>query len=201
VNPAQQLAQARTNAEMTAIAARARGDAAAERAALDELAALDSKAARRCKDCEAGWQDTGHEPPRPGRPRSAPYPGPRCYAHHNVRRRAVKAAAHGRRVARVYRITAELYAALLAAQGGRCAGCRRATGKTKRLAVDHDHALARLHDHPDDEGCPACIRGLLCGPCNDVVAHFRDDPMLLVGLANYLLQPPAQAVLTGTLST
>ena len=41
-----------------------------------------------CKDCE------------PGSKRPAPHPGPRCATHHRARRRAVSAAAHGRRLVR-----------------------------------------------------------------------------------------------------
>lgn len=155
---------------------------------------------KRCKDCEAEWLAAGNTGPRPGRPRAATFPGPRCASHNRLKKRADRLRAAQHRVERVYGLTPEQYDALYEAQGGRCAGCRRATGKTKRLAVDHDHALARLHDHPEDQGCPACTRGLLCSICNDVVAHFRDDPVLLIGLANYLIEPPAVRVIRLTTS-
>lgn len=151
---------------------------------------------KRCKDCEAGWVDAGNTPPRPGRPRDAPFPGPRCYSHHHLRKHAVRERAHGQRVERVYGITPEQYVELYAIQGGKCALCKRATGKAKRLAVDHDHALARQHDHPDDRACRDCVRGLVCGPCNDVLAHFRDEAALLIGAANYLINPPARTLST-----
>ncbi len=49
-------------------------------------------------------------------------------------------------------VSDDQYARLLAAQGGHCALCP--TGpKTRRLAVDHDHATGR-------------VRGLLCHRCN-----------------------------------
>ncbi|WP_406192465.1 endonuclease VII domain-containing protein [Streptomyces griseus] len=67
-----------------------------------------------------------------------------------------------RSMSRRYGITREQYEALLAHQGGVCAGC--GVGKCpsgNNFAVDHDH------DHcAGRNGCPACIRGLLCMGCN-----------------------------------
>lgn len=72
-------------------------------------------------------------------------------------------------VARQFGLTPEQYIALLEYQNYLCAGCRVANGKTKALAVDHDHHLARLHDHPEDKACVDCVRGLLCSQCNHIV--------------------------------
>jgi hypothetical protein len=131
-----------------------------------------------CKDCrEEGLRLI----------RAAPHPGPRCYSHHVQRKRAVRLSNHGRRVKNVYSITAEQYAELLASQGGRCAICRRATGARKRLAVDHDHSCCA-----GPTSCGSCVRGLLCGPCNDVLAHFRDDPGAGDRLAGYLRAWPSR---------
>jgi hypothetical protein len=58
-------------------------------------------------------------------------------------------------------------------QGGTCAICQKATGKTKRLAVDHDH----------DTGL---VRGLLCGPCNQLVGYFRNSSEAFRRAADYL---------------
>ncbi len=127
--------------------------------------------AKRCKDC-------GPESKRP-----ATYPGPRCATHHREARKASKLRAHGRHVERTYGITAEDYWALYQAQDGRCFICRRATGKAKRLPVDHDHGTGE-------------VRGLLCGPCNrDVLGHLRHDAAAFVRAIEYLLDPPARAVL------
>lgn len=73
------------------------------------------------------------------------------------------------------------YARLLEAQGGTCAIPRcPATGKRKRLAVDHDHETGE-------------VRGLLCGPHNyDLLGRFAGD--LEAALA-YLAEPPARRVL------
>lgn len=136
-----------------------------------------------CKDCVA----EGVTSDRP-----APWPGPRCMTHHRVVTRARKAAAHANRLAKVYGITRETYEALLALQGGRCAICTRATGATRRLSVDHDHAQAVLDGHEPTNGCPVCIRGLLCRPCNDVLGHLRDSAAAGVRIALYLTDPPAR---------
>lgn len=83
----------------------------------------------------------------------------------------------------VYGLAPGDYEKLLAAQGGRCAitGCR-ATGKTKRLAVDHDHASGE-------------VRGLLCGPHNQLIGYNRDSPEAFRSMAEYLESPPARLVL------
>jgi hypothetical protein len=129
-----------------------------------------------CKDC----RDEGITKVRP-----APHPGPRCYSHYVQRKRAVRLANRGRRVNAVYSITAEKYAALLEFQGGTCAICRRANGTRKRLAVDHDHSCCA-----GPTSCGRCVRGLLCGPCNDVLAHFRDDAGAGIRIAQYLTSWP-----------
>ena|SRR5437660_11136343 len=105
-------------------------------------------------------------------------PGPRCATCHRDRKKALREAAHGLRIYKAYGITKEQYEALYEAQGGACYICQRATGKTKRLAVDHDHATGY-------------VRGILCGPCNSVLAHFRDDLALVRRLNTYLTWPPA----------
>jgi hypothetical protein len=96
--------------------------------------------------------------------------------------------AHRYRVARQYGLLPGDYDALYAAQGGRCAICRRATGKTKRLAVDHDHAIG-LHSR-------SAVRGLLCSHDNSMIGSARDDPEYFDRAAEYLRNPPARKVLT-----
>ena len=141
-----------------------------------------------CKDCLAEWVANGTPPTgRAARARPAPHPGPRCATHHRARKAQIRTTTHARRLAAVYHIDPEFYAAILAEQGGACAICQRATGKTKRLAVDHDHSCC---DGP--VSCGQCVRGLLCGTCNKILGHFRDDPKAALRMAAYLTRWPAK---------
>jgi hypothetical protein len=110
--------------------------------------------------------------------RPAPMPGPRCVTCHREFRRQVKAKNHARRVQGTYGITGEEYQQIYEHQNGRCYICRRATGATRRLSVDHRHA-------------DNLVRGLVCRPCNDMLGHARDDADFFVRAIQYLLRPPA----------
>lgn len=128
---------------------------------------------RVCKDCVAeGVTQT----------RPAPFPGPRCATHHRRVVNARKSRAHDLSVQRTYGLPPGGYELVLTAQGGKCWICRRATGRTKRLAVDHDHATGK-------------VRGILCGPCNSLLAHVRDEVDVLLRAVEYLRDPPAQRLL------
>lgn len=138
---------------------------------------------KRCKDCVTDGITTVR--PLVG-------PGPRCLTHHRARRRVVKVANHARRIEATYGLTEQEYWAIYAAQGGRCYMCQFATGKTKRLAVDHEHSKPGC-EHPPAHGCHKCVRALLCGPCNQAqgrlgVAAFRRA-------IEVRTDPPAQRVL------
>lgn len=120
---------------------------------------------------------------------------PRCGEHGRAWDTRRKRQAWASRIRR-FGIEPELYWAVYEAQGGRCAirGCA-ATGKTKMLAIDHDHDYAKAHcDHdPKKQACPACFRGLACGPHNlYLLGYFRNS--LQAGL-DYLADPPARAIL------
>ena len=81
---------------------------------------------------------------------------------------------------RAYGISEEQTAALLAAQGGRCAICRTDTpGGVGDWHVDHDHATG-------------VVRGLLCNSCNIALGLFRDDEALLTAALAYLERSAAQ---------
>lgn len=71
-----------------------------------------------------------------------------------------------------YGITREEYFALKEAQHGCCAICGREP-KTRRLAVDHDHATGK-------------VRGLLCAACNMGLGAYRDDIAMLRRAIAYL---------------
>ncbi|AYQ98847.1 endonuclease VII [Mycobacterium phage NiebruSaylor] len=118
----------------------------------------------------------------------------RCATHTRAAKKRARLNAHGRRVESEYGIPQELYWALYEAQGGKCAICQIATGKTKRLAVDHDHKMAvEVCGHDANKGCPRCIRGLLCGPCNQGIGRW--SPKALVRALDYRLSPPAHTVI------
>jgi hypothetical protein len=96
---------------------------------------------------------------------------------------------------RDFGIDAVVYALLYEAQGGRCAVYRcRATGRTKALAVDHDHECQASHGGIIQL---CCIRALLCGPHNEWLGRAGNDPLVFESLAAILRDPPAQKVLTG----
>ena len=70
-----------------------------------------------------------------------------------------------------YGITARDRDALLKKQRGKCAGCRRQRGWKK--VVDHCHKTKK-------------VRGILCGHCNLILGHARDNANTLRRLACYL---------------
>jgi hypothetical protein len=93
-----------------------------------------------------------------------------------------------------HNMTPEQYDELLGFQNGVCYICRRAKGATRSLAVDHNHAVAReVCTHEHEQSCIECWRGLLCGRCNDMLAHARDDTKVFARAIEYLLWPPAIA--------
>lgn len=137
----------------------------------------------RCKDCEAEGRVNRRPVVKAGR----------CATHNRARRAATKRAAHDRRLRQVYGIDRTTFDALLEAQGGVCAICQRARGISKQLSVDHDHAQAVLDGHEPDKGCRNCVRGLLCGTCNKMLGHLRDDPTAFERAAQYLSDWPSRS--------
>lgn len=71
-----------------------------------------------------------------------------------------------------YGVTKQDYLQLLIKQGGHCACCP----ETENLVVDHCHATGE-------------VRGLLCGPCNKGLGHFRDNTEYLTNAILYLNEP------------
>jgi hypothetical protein len=130
-----------------------------------------------CVDCAKLPDDE-----RPARPRPATHGGPRsrrCTTHHRALRAGRKTSSWAGRLMRVHGMTEEQYWSMYEAQGRKCALPRcRATGKTRKLAVDHDHDYARRHcsHDPDRESCSACWRGLCCYPHNfELLGKFAGD--------------------------
>ena len=71
------------------------------------------------------------------------------------------------------------YDAMISAQDGACAICKKPethrgrNGEVQRLAVDHSHATGS-------------VRALLCHSCNTGIGSFLDDPAVLRAAADYL---------------
>lgn len=84
-----------------------------------------------------------------------------------------------------YDITSEDYAALLAAQDGRCAICGDVMGGGRNENIDHDHADGH-------------VRGLLCAHCNTGLGKFRDSPDRLRLAIQYLVDDAAKFVVTAS---
>lgn len=92
-----------------------------------------------------------------------------CHAHY-IKQRKWKS----------FGIDAAKYQDMLASQRGVCAICHqperspdKASGKTRDLAIDHDHKTG-------------AVRELLCSNCNRALGLFKDDPALLDAAKAYL---------------
>jgi len=124
---------------------------------------------RKCKDCKAA-----------GRPltRPAPFEGPRCASDWRVEKARRKSTNHDAMVGKTYGLAPGAYQKLKALQQDRCAICQWGRGKSKALAVDHDHDTGR-------------VRGLLCGRCNSLMGMVdRDAKGFVDRLAEYVTNPP-----------
>jgi hypothetical protein len=135
-----------------------------------------------CRDC---WSDLteGAITKLPKR-RVVPDSGGRCRTHWRAETLRRKARNHEKRVQQTYGLGPGEYAQLYEFQGGFCALCRRATGASRKLSVDHDHADGQ-------------VRGLLCRPCNTLLGHARDKTMFFVRCIWYLRYPPYRRMKDG----
>lgn len=135
-----------------------------------------------CVDCVAERERRGE--PRPPASRIRPIVSGktpktwRCFSHNKQWKRDQRSGAAERRVKKVYGLADGEYGRLYLYQGRRCAICRRSTGSTRRLSVDHDHKTG-------------LVRGLLCRPCNDFLGWIRDNPEAGLLIHGYLVRPPA----------
>jgi hypothetical protein len=78
----------------------------------------------------------------------------------------------------LYGVTPAQYAAMLEAQGHKCACCgeaetERQGGRVVALAVDHSHSSGT-------------VRSLLCQACNRTVGHGKESPARIRMAADYL---------------
>lgn len=132
----------------------------------------------RCVDCLAEGITTN-------RPIESGTRKPRCATHTRAHKKRARFNAHGRTVEKTYGISQEDYWALYEAQAGRCAICRVATGKVRRLAVEHDHQTGEVF-------------GLACGPCNIMLGRLGRSADAYSRVINYLYDPPARRTLGPT---
>jgi hypothetical protein len=139
---------------------------------------------KRCKDCVAAAEEFPHlPPPKVWRP-VVEDSGGRCASHWRTEKRRRREAAHEKAVQRTYGLGEGEYARLYEFQGGKCAICQRATGKTRRLSVDHDHATG-------------AVRGLLCRPCNTLLGRAGDQIAYFRRAIAYLGVPPYKRMTEG----
>ena len=117
-----------------------------------------------CKDCGSTNRKLNH-------------PGPRCATCWRNERLRRKDVARDRHYRKTYGISLDDYNALKAFQGGTCPLCQRATGATKNLALDHDHATGKP-------------RGILCGPDNQMIGQARDSIEFFQRAIDYLTNTP-----------
>ena len=87
------------------------------------------------------------------------------------------------RLSKFHGMTPDDYAALLAAQDGRCYLCTEPFRAEEKGAVhiEHDHRCC-----PSGYSCERCRRGLACRRCNMLVGKVLDDPALLRLIAGNL---------------
>lgn len=83
---------------------------------------------------------------------------------------------------RSYRLTLETYDTLLETQGGGCRICSAPPESPYSLHVDHDHSCCPSYKNC----CGACVRGLLCSPCNTALGLLKDDAARFRAAAEYL---------------
>lgn len=112
---------------------------------------------------------------------------PEDYCRGSRCRACASQAAHASHVASTYDITPAEYDALLEWQGGRCYVCGQVP-RSRRLAVDHDHATG-------------AVRGLLCANddwgCNVSLARVLNDPAAARRLGQYVELSPLERMRAG----
>jgi len=79
-----------------------------------------------------------------------------------------------------YGITPERYVELTAN------GCAICGAADRKMHVDHDHACCPAGTY---RTCGECVRGVLCGQCNQAIGLLNDDPARLASAVAYLAAP------------
>jgi hypothetical protein len=113
-------------------------------------------------------------------PKGHRYPCPVAWCSSTMGRNAKACRAHTPRL-RQFGITAGALSDMFARQGGACAICLSPESGWSDWHIDHDHGCC-----PGAGSCGECVRGLLCGRCNIMLGHAKDDPDLLASAITYL---------------
>jgi hypothetical protein len=92
-----------------------------------------------------------------------------------------------RHVERTYGVKPAEYRAMYYAQGGRCFICRKASGRSRRLGVDHDHLTGEVR-------VLVCTGSINAMTCNRLIAIYGRE-MLVRAAAVLSDPPPARALL------
>lgn len=93
-----------------------------------------------------------------------------------------------------YGVTYEQVTEFRRLQGGRCGLCGVHESDLRQpLHVDHDHSHCS-----STEGCPECVRGLLCRACNAAIGLMEDSPERLIAAAAYIQNFREQNVIAPT---
>ncbi len=93
--------------------------------------------------------------------------------HPEEHRRIWKSANHRASLRARYGLTTTEFDVLWAQCDGRCAICKEAETRARRLSLDHDHATGE-------------IRGFLCSRCNLLLGHVHDSAETLASASRYL---------------
>lgn len=161
----------------------------------DENTYVDSKGNRHCRACRAERMRARREggPGRGANNSSKTHcPKNHEYTEANTRwdksewgsgkRRVCRTCAQANAAVQVikkYGLTKERFMEMLVDQDNACAICEVPFSATPH--IDHDHKCC------DRAGsCGECVRGLLCGDCNNMLGRAHDDPKILRAAATYL---------------
>lgn len=77
-------------------------------------------------------------------------------------------------------ITPEQFMMKYRGQNGRCKVCKVEVIPDE-MHIDHDHTCC-----PAAKSCGECVRDLLCGHCNKMLAFARDNAAILMAGAGYI---------------
>jgi hypothetical protein len=84
-----------------------------------------------------------------------------------------------------YNLTKEQFNSMLKRQNDCCAICKRFFDRLSKYTtphIDHDHKCCTK----TLQCCGKCIRGLLCGPCNQYLGKIKDSLEIVETMSKYL---------------